>query len=172
MAEDDPEAPPSTIPELYLPHQIQKGHLQRPLNEFIGSIRFRPPDLTLANLTNRLEKIYWPMWLVVAEVEGQWEAEIGMDYDVVSHQERFGDGAGWQTREVKETRIRWEPRVGFEEGLRRTADWMRGLEDREAYLASSKKFGLNTKHSVSAVVACYKDAQAIPIMHERLGLED
>ena len=29
-------------------------------------------------------------------------------------------------------------------------------------------FGLDTKHSVSAIIACYKDGQAIPIMYERL----
>ncbi len=117
IAVDDPEAPPTADPELYLPYQVQQNLLQRRLNEFIGSIRFKPTDLTLANLAKRIEKIYWPMWLVDAEVEGRWEAEIGTDYDVVSHQERFGDGAGWQTREVKETRIRWEPRVG---SMRRT----------------------------------------------------
>jgi len=62
----------------------------------------------------------------------------------------------------------WRARTSFEQGFRATVDWVRGLEDREAYLASSRRFGLNTRHSVSAVVACYKDAEAIPIMHERL----
>src|SRR4029453_2888471 len=31
-----------------------------------------------------------------------------------------------------------------------------------------KKFGLDTVYSVSAIVACYKDNLAIPIMYERL----
>jgi len=62
----------------------------------------------------------------------------------------------------------WQARPSFEEGLRRPADWVRGLDDLEAYLASSKRYGLNTRDSVSAVVACYRDAEAIPIMHERL----
>ena len=35
-------------------------------------------------------------------------------------------------------------------------------------MQSSKRFGLDTKHSVSAIIACYKDGQAIPIMYERL----
>ena len=56
----------------------------------------------------------------------------------------------------------------FRDGLRRTADWYRKLEDPEGYHRSSKQFGLDTKHSVSAIVACYKDGQAIPIMYERL----
>jgi dolichol-phosphate mannosyltransferase len=65
-------------------------------------------------------------------------------------------------------RFGWQARVGFEEGLQRTAEWIGELEDLDAYRASSKKFGLNTRHSVSAILACYKDALAIPILHERL----
>jgi dolichol-phosphate mannosyltransferase len=65
-------------------------------------------------------------------------------------------------------RIGWRPRIRFPEGLRRTAEWYKALPDREAYHRSSKRYALDTKHSVSAVVACYRDAQAIPIMYERL----
>jgi hypothetical protein len=58
------------------------------------------------------------MWLVDAQAEARWEAEVGFDYQVVSHQERYADHqGGWRTREVEETRVRWEPRVGE---LRRT----------------------------------------------------
>jgi nucleoside-diphosphate-sugar epimerase/glycosyltransferase involved in cell wall biosynthesis len=64
--------------------------------------------------------------------------------------------------------LRWKARTEFSEGLRRTADWYRSLEDKEHYYRSSKQFGLDTERSVSAVVACYKDGQAIPIMYERL----
>ena len=65
-------------------------------------------------------------------------------------------------------RFGWSPRVELEEGLERTALWYRSLPDKAAYLQSSKRFGLDTKHSVSAIIACYKDGQAIPIMYERL----
>ena len=65
-------------------------------------------------------------------------------------------------------RFGWEPRVGLEEGLERTALWYQSLPDKAAYLQSSKRYGLDTKHSVSAVIACYKDGQAIPIIYERL----
>jgi polyisoprenyl-phosphate glycosyltransferase len=65
-------------------------------------------------------------------------------------------------------RIGWAPRIPLEEGLKRTAEWYRSLPDKTAYLQSSKRFGLDTKHSVSAIIACYKDGQAIPIMYERL----
>src|ERR1022692_3838457 len=66
------------------------------------------------------------------------------------------------------TRIGWVPRTDFREGLVKTADWFCGLADKEKYFQSSKRFGLDTKHSVSAVIACYKDNEAIPIMYERL----
>jgi nucleoside-diphosphate-sugar epimerase/glycosyltransferase involved in cell wall biosynthesis len=64
--------------------------------------------------------------------------------------------------------IGWRPRTEFREGLHRTADWYSRLKDKELYHQSSKRFALDTKHSVSAIVACYKDAKAIPIMYERL----
>ncbi len=70
-------------------------------------------------------------------------------------------------RKVTE-RFPWRPRIGIEEGLRRTAVWYDSLLDKTAYLNSSKRFGLDTKHSVSAIIACYKDGQAIPIMYQRL----
>src|SRR5262249_8627353 len=65
-------------------------------------------------------------------------------------------------------RLSWQARTGFRQGLCQTIAWYRGLEDKEQYHQSSKKFGLDTKHSVTAIIACYKDNQAIPIMYERL----
>jgi nucleoside-diphosphate-sugar epimerase/glycosyltransferase involved in cell wall biosynthesis len=62
----------------------------------------------------------------------------------------------------------WRAAIGLEQGLRSTADWVRGLGDLEAYARHSKRLGLDEVHSVSAVIACYKDGQAIPLMHQRL----
>jgi polyisoprenyl-phosphate glycosyltransferase len=64
--------------------------------------------------------------------------------------------------------IDWEPRTPFIDGLNRTIAWYRALPDKVKYRKSSKKFGLDTVYSVSAIVACYKDNLAIPIMYERL----
>jgi polyisoprenyl-phosphate glycosyltransferase len=64
--------------------------------------------------------------------------------------------------------IGWTPRACFCDGLKRTVDWYRALPDKTKYYQSSKKFGLDTVYSVSAVVACYKDNLAIPIMYDRL----
>ena len=62
----------------------------------------------------------------------------------------------------------WRATVGLEQGLRSMAQWVRSLDDLAAYARSSKRLGLDEVHSVSAVIACYKDAQAIPVMHQRL----
>ena len=66
------------------------------------------------------------------------------------------------------SRIGWVPRTGFRDGLVKTAEWFRGLEDKARYFQSSKRFGLDTKHSVSVIIACYKDNEAIPVMYERV----
>ena len=65
-------------------------------------------------------------------------------------------------------RVGWQPRTGFREGLTRTIDWFRSLPDREMYLQASKRFGLDSKHSISAIIACYRDNMAIPAMYARL----
>jgi dolichol-phosphate mannosyltransferase len=62
----------------------------------------------------------------------------------------------------------WQARTDFVNGLRRTAAWFRGLPDKEVYERLSKRHGLDTVYSVSAIIACYKDNRAIPIMYERL----
>jgi dolichol-phosphate mannosyltransferase len=66
------------------------------------------------------------------------------------------------------TRIGWEPRITFREGLMKTAEWFKSLPDRNLYFQASKRFGLDTKNSVSAIIACYRDNLAIPIMYKRL----
>ncbi len=82
---------------------------------------------------------------------------------------RSWDLAEWYADISKvRSRFGWAPQVPLEQGLARMADWYRDLPDKDRYLQSSKKFGLDTKHSVSAIIACYKDGQAIPVMYERL----
>ena len=64
--------------------------------------------------------------------------------------------------------IGWTARTDFREGLERTTEWVRDLPSLEGYLASTKQNALNHRDSVSAVIACYRDGPAIPIMYERL----
>ena len=66
------------------------------------------------------------------------------------------------------TKIGWEPQTTFREGLINTAEWFKSLPDHDFYFQTSKRFGLDTKHSVSAIIACYRDNLAIPVMYKRL----
>lgn len=61
----------------------------------------------------------------------------------------------------------WAATTPLEAGLASTRDWVATLSD-EAVMHATK-LGLRERpRSISAVIACYKDAQAIPVMHERL----
>jgi polyisoprenyl-phosphate glycosyltransferase len=82
---------------------------------------------------------------------------------------RKWDLAGWfaDNRKAREV-LGWSPRTTFAEGLSATARWYEGLADPERYRASSKKFAVDSKYSLSVVVACQNDAQAIPLLYDRL----
>lgn len=83
--------------------------------------------------------------------------------------DRSWDVHDWYADPSKaKTQLQWQPATSFSEGLQRTAEWYRSLPDKEAYERTSKKYGLDTVYSVSAIIACYKDNLAIPIMYERL----
>ncbi len=98
-------------PELVLPFAATESSLQNSLTQFVKRTWFAPTDLTPANLAARLQPLFIPMWLVDAKVQAQWQAEVGFNYQVVSHKESYLGGQ-WRTQEVRETRVRWEPRVG------------------------------------------------------------
>ena len=62
----------------------------------------------------------------------------------------------------------WEAVTSLPAGLLKTAEWLEALGDRIEYISSGKEFAVDSEYSVSAIVACYRDADAIPYMHERL----
>lgn len=64
--------------------------------------------------------------------------------------------------------LNWRASTALQEGLERTATWMRSLRDVAAYVQSSRMFQYDSRSSVSAIIACYKDGQAIPVMYARL----
>ncbi|MBN1218296.1 MAG: DUF308 domain-containing protein [Anaerolineae bacterium] len=100
-------------PELILPFTLSVDQLAANIQQFAGRIWFAPRDLTPQNLRERLQRVYLPMWLVDSEVQATWQAEVGFNYQVVSHQDRFDENrGGWVSQEITETRIRWEPRLG------------------------------------------------------------
>jgi polyisoprenyl-phosphate glycosyltransferase len=63
--------------------------------------------------------------------------------------------------------IGWSARTALKDGLASMSNWVDSLTDRQ--MAAATKKGSAGRRSVSAVIACYKDAQAIPVMHKRLS---
>ena len=105
--------PQNLPPELVFPFTLSASAQAQRLQEFTNGIPYPPADMTPTNLRERLRRVYIPAWLVDAGVRAGWQAETGFNYEVVSHQERYSDNqGGWRTQQVKETRVRWEPRLG------------------------------------------------------------
>lgn len=83
-------------------------------------------------------------------------------------QARAWDLAEWYSNPAKaKFMLGWEPEIDLAQGLRLTADWVGSLSE-DQFKAGTKKNAANEKRSLTAIIACYKDGQAIPIMHERL----
>lgn len=61
--------------------------------------------------------------------------------------------------------IGWENETPLKEGLMKTAAWQK---DYAMPLYEKKFFQDRIRHKLTAVIACYKDENAIPIMYERL----
>lgn len=63
----------------------------------------------------------------------------------------------------------WKAEISLEEGLRRTFSWWQDFLASTDFAHLTKRQQVRqARNSISAIVACYKDAQAIPIMHDRL----
>ncbi len=99
-------------PEQVVPFGVSPTALARALQRWSEGVHFRPDELNPALLTRRAYRYFVPVWLVDARIVGAWRADVGFDYQVVSYQDRYSDAGGWRSEEVREDRIRWEPRVG------------------------------------------------------------
>jgi len=95
----------------------------------------------------------------------------------IAEEPRFSPGAGrswdldnWYANAEKAKKLLgWTAKIKLEEGLVSTRAWWKHyLASADFAKLTKKDQPLKEKQSVSAVIACYKDAQAIPIMHERL----
>lgn len=65
--------------------------------------------------------------------------------------------------------FQWKAKINLDEGLKKTSAWLKAIPDWDKYKKDSKKNSLDKIHSISAIIACYKDNLAIPIMYERLS---
>jgi hypothetical protein len=106
-------SPVQAPPELALPFSLTPDALENSIQSFAKTIPYSPDDLNPRQLRSRLQAVYLPMWLVDTEVQATWQAEAGFNYEVVSHQEKYEENrGGWSTRQINETKTRWEPRLG------------------------------------------------------------
>ncbi len=61
--------------------------------------------------------------------------------------------------------LNWEATTPLKEGLIKTYNWQK---EYSKPLYEKKIYQDQVKHKISAVIACYKDAMAMPVMYERL----
>jgi len=94
-----------------LPISISSSQLSKIFINFINGVWLKPEDFNLSSLNTRVKPIYWPMCQVSCLANGQWQAEMGFDYQVKSSKEAYS-GVNWQSQEVLKTRTRWEKRLG------------------------------------------------------------
>ena len=82
---------------------------------------------------------------------------------------RNWDTEKWFAKTLKtEDLLNWKYSIDFEKGLKLTYDWWSNRIPSEKFERLTKKGQLKEKNSISAIIACYKDVEAIPIMYERL----
>jgi dolichol-phosphate mannosyltransferase len=81
---------------------------------------------------------------------------------------RSWDMPDWYSNPSKAERLLdWKATIALADGLHSMSGWIKSMTD-EAFASASKK-NLRRKHrSVSAIIACYKDAEAIQHMYRRL----
>jgi len=108
---------------------------------------------------------------------GQLAKMAGSLFDIAD-QPSFGvnNGRAWDVtswyadpRKAEEM-LGWKSKIPLDQGLLTTRDWWRTYLNQASFSTLTKKGQSRTsKNSISAIVACYKDAQAIPIMYQRLA---
>ncbi len=102
-------------------------------------------------------------------------AEVARDVFAISEEPVFGSMAGrswdlpdWYAAPGKAERLlHWTSKTDLATGLKLTSEWVRSLEGLDAG-AMTKRTPSPRRRSISAIVACYMDEQAIPVMHRRL----
>lgn len=95
----------------------------------------------------------------------------------ISQEPEFDPGVGrawdvedWCANPAKAANLLgWRARIDLENGLAATREWWRDFLRTRVFSKLTKKSRVaETKNSISAVIACYKDAQAIPVIYSRL----
>jgi nucleoside-diphosphate-sugar epimerase/glycosyltransferase involved in cell wall biosynthesis len=93
------------------------------------------------------------------------------DEPVFSSNLRHWDLEDWYSNpRLAAITLGWAARTGFTEGFHRTLSWYQQSPNRELLLIDHKSTSSESdvNWTLSAIVACYKDERAIPIIYERL----
>jgi nucleoside-diphosphate-sugar epimerase/glycosyltransferase involved in cell wall biosynthesis len=103
-------------------------------------------------------------------------ADVSRKLFDIESQPKFGpalrqwDLSSWYGNPARaQKELNWQAHTSFAKGLERTRNWydLKGNSELLEVEMNSAASSLDKK-KISAIVACYKDAQAIPIMHQRL----
>ena len=102
-------------------------------------------------------------------------AKLAADVFAIGEEPVFGSMPGrswdlpdWYAAPGKAERLlNWTAKTDLATGLKLTSEWVRSLEGLDAG-AMTKRGASPRRRSISAIIACYKDEPAIPIMHRRL----
>ncbi|MCF0060789.1 NAD-dependent epimerase/dehydratase family protein [Dyadobacter chenwenxiniae] len=89
--------------------------------------------------------------------EPQWGSMSNRKWDLA---EWFGDPGAF------ETDFGWKARTPLETGLSKYSDWQAQIKYEDRVIPAFENPKLNPV--ITAIIACYKDAQAIPFMYERI----
>ncbi|MBN1180562.1 MAG: hypothetical protein JXD18_15240 [Anaerolineae bacterium] len=131
-------------PEQMLTYKVADRGLAGVLERWAAGGWFRPDDMNTNKLLVRARRYLVPLWLADSHVEATWRADVGFDYQVVSSQDHYREGGGWVSRDVEETRVNWEPRVGR---LNRTYENVAApaLDDHRAVMRRLGRFDLDER---------------------------
>ena len=99
-------------PEKMVPFSVDEDTRNRGVSWLALSVPYPPDDLTEANLLQRLRPVYLPIWLIDADVSGEWTGKFAYQYNVKSVKSAFRQGVGWASREEIEQKYDWKPRAG------------------------------------------------------------
>ena len=99
-------------PEAIIPLRLKSADLQKILSNFSAKTPYPEADLSVEKLMSRARVVYWPLWLVDADLKGEWTATLGFDYQVKTAKESFGS-EGWQSKDHLRTQTNFEPRLGY-----------------------------------------------------------
>jgi len=90
--------------------------------------------------------------------------EIKEDPTFGSMQNRKWDLSEWYgDTKLAEEKIGWKAKTNFVDGLKLNTEWELDFASKTQYISVPQK-----EKKISAILACYKDNQAIPVMYERL----